>query len=99
MARLDEALAVQLRIIAEASAGGAPDGYFHEEAAECLLALERAAEARPHFARAHELLSADPWMREHEAPRLARLAQLAAYSSPPSSPSSSEPSSSNTSAS
>ena len=68
-----------------------------------LLALGRAEESWLHLARALGLPSRALWMREHKAPRPARVAQLAAYSSPPSWPpssaSSSAPSSSKTSAS
>ncbi|MCC7020269.1 MAG: hypothetical protein IT332_10965 [Ardenticatenales bacterium] len=35
------------------------------------------ARARPHFARAHALLSADAWFVANEPARLARLAKMA----------------------
>jgi tetratricopeptide (TPR) repeat protein len=56
---------------------GADDGYVHEERGECLLALGRTDEARPAFARACELLSANEWLAENEPDRLARLRDLA----------------------
>ncbi len=49
------------------------DGYVSEELGECLLALGRADEARPHFQRAYTLLSQDIWLAANEPDRLARL--------------------------
>jgi hypothetical protein len=45
---------------------------------ECLLLLNRAAEARPYFARAYAVLSQDPWLAENEPERLRRLKELGA---------------------
>jgi len=80
LGRLNEALAIQQFLLAEHEAAGSSDGFVHEELGECLLALGRADEARPHLRRAHELLSADPWLAEAEPRRLARLANLAGRS-------------------
>jgi tetratricopeptide (TPR) repeat protein len=77
LTQLDEALNIQLALLAEHEAGGTTDGYVHEEIAECLDALGRPDAARPHFGRAHELLSADPWLVDNEAARLQRLADRA----------------------
>jgi hypothetical protein len=52
------------------------EGYTHEEIAECLLLLHRDAEAPMHFARAWDLLHNDPWLRQDEPARLARLKTL-----------------------
>jgi tetratricopeptide (TPR) repeat protein len=71
--RLEEALAIQ-RALAES---GPSDGYVFEELGELLLALDKPDEARPQFARAHQLLSQDQWLVEAEPDRLARLAKLA----------------------
>jgi hypothetical protein len=71
-----EALDMQRVLLAEAEAAGQPDVYTHEEIGECLLALGSPDEARPHFARAHEILSRDSWLAESEVPRLERLAKL-----------------------
>lgn len=76
LGRLDEALALQQALLAEWQAAGAEDGYVYEELGELLLALGRPDEARPHFAQAYQLLRQDPWLVEHEAARLARLASL-----------------------
>ncbi|MCP4872234.1 MAG: tetratricopeptide repeat protein [Proteobacteria bacterium] len=73
--KLAEALSEQQALLKES--GDKPDPYTWEEIAECLHALDRTDEARPWFAKAHEALSADPWMVANEAERLARLAQLA----------------------
>lgn len=74
-----EALATQLRLAEEAAAAGDDeDGYTAEEVGECLLALGRADEARPHFRRAAELLGADTWLVEQEPARIERLRELGA---------------------
>jgi tetratricopeptide (TPR) repeat protein len=73
LGRYDEALAIQRDLHR-----GDEDGYVEEELGELLLALGRPADARPHFARAHELLSADGWLVANEADRLKRLAELGA---------------------
>jgi tetratricopeptide (TPR) repeat protein len=74
LGRIDEALTEQRALAAETP--DAPDGYVQEEIAECLLALGRPDEARPHFRRAHELLAPDPWLAESEPERLERLDRL-----------------------
>lgn len=75
LGRVDEALAIQRRLIATQT--GAEDGYVHEELAECLWALGSEDEARPSFALAYQKLSQDPWLVRNEAVRLERLAELA----------------------
>ncbi len=76
LGRLVEALAMQRELRAAHEAAGSTDGYVSEELGECLLALNRDAEAAPWFARAHAELSQDPWLTQREPQRLARLAQL-----------------------
>lgn len=71
LGRYDEALAIQRELAHQ----GPDDGYVAEELGELLLVLGRDAEARPHFARAHELLSQNAWL---EPDRLSRLATLGA---------------------
>jgi tetratricopeptide (TPR) repeat protein len=80
LGRVDEALAAQQALAGECERAGEPDGYVHEEIAECLLALGRAAEAAPHFARAYALLAKDPWYPADERPRLLRMKQLGGVS-------------------
>ncbi len=69
--RYEEALAIQTAL-----ATGEPDGYVEEELAELLLATGTPEKARPHFARAAEMLAEDPWLDEPD--RLARLRALGA---------------------
>ena len=52
------------------------DGYAYEEVGECLLLKDQADEAKPYFARAYELLSADEWLMANEPARLERLRTL-----------------------
>ena len=73
LGRHEEALAMQERLESE----GNEDGFVSEELGELLLLLGRSAESRPKFARAHELLSKDPWLQRDEKDRLDRLARLA----------------------
>jgi tetratricopeptide (TPR) repeat protein len=75
--RTQEALAIQQDNLSRVKESGDPDGFVEEEIAECLLALGRTDEARPHFARAHEVLSKDPWLSTDEPDRLERLNNLA----------------------
>lgn len=74
--QVDEALRMHRELAAVYEEKGEKDGFVQEEIGECLLLLGRADEAKPHFRRAHEILSAIPWMREDEAERLARLKEL-----------------------
>jgi len=72
-----EAIAIQERLAAETARAGEPDdGYMAEEIGECLHALGREDEASPFFARAAELLAADPRLTEHEPGRIERLRRL-----------------------
>jgi tetratricopeptide (TPR) repeat protein len=74
--KLDAALAEQEALRVELEALGEADGYVFEELGECLLALGRGDEARPHFARAADLLAGDPSLADDPA-RLERLRSLA----------------------
>jgi tetratricopeptide (TPR) repeat protein len=62
----------------EGARAGTSDGYVHEEIGECLLALGREEEARPHFARAWAVLSQNSWLAATEPERLERLRTLGA---------------------
>lgn len=73
LGRTEEALALQQRLAADIEAGG----FVFEELGECLLALGRAPEARPYFARAFEMLSQVKWLAEGEPARLNRMRELA----------------------
>lgn len=74
--RVEEALEMQLILLADLDALGEKDGYVHEEIAECLVACARPQEATRHFAQAHALLSADGWLSAHEPDRIERLRAL-----------------------
>lgn len=78
LGRLDEALAIQRDLVAAYAAAGEEEvGYAAEEIGECLLALGRADEARPWFARAFTQLSAhEAWLLDAEPARMARLEAL-----------------------
>jgi len=74
--RVDEALAMQQELIKEPDRDPTSLGYVHEELGECLHALGRTDEARPHFAKAYELLSQDEWLMEAERERIERLREM-----------------------
>jgi tetratricopeptide (TPR) repeat protein len=76
LGRVEEALVLQRELEAANADSDDPDGYVCEEIAECLLLLDRPGEARPYFARAHAILSSDPWLAESDPDRIARLAKL-----------------------
>jgi tetratricopeptide (TPR) repeat protein len=76
LGRVAEALAEQEMLLRECELAREPDGYVHEEIGECLIALGRAGEARPHFARAYELLAKNPWFPPGEKVRLERMKEL-----------------------
>ena len=71
------ALAIQEELQRTNADAGIDDPYVSEELGECLLALGRDADARPHLAAALQGLSADGWTSEHEPERLERLRELA----------------------
>ena len=74
----EEALSKQMTLNEEYEADGEKDGFVFEEIGECLLALNRVAEARPYFSQAHEILAQDDWVADKEPARLARLKELGA---------------------
>jgi tetratricopeptide (TPR) repeat protein len=77
LGKCEEALREQQSLLYEREASGEkPDGFIHEEIAECLFGLGRFEEARAHFATAHRILSLDPWLVESQPQRFARLAEL-----------------------
>jgi tetratricopeptide (TPR) repeat protein len=74
--RINDALSIQMALKAEFDTAGEGDGFVLEEISECLLALDRAQEAQPYFAKAYEILAQDTWLAEKEPERLARLREL-----------------------
>ncbi|MEO7255420.1 MAG: tetratricopeptide repeat protein, partial [Casimicrobium sp.] len=75
--KYDEALAIQLQLEKDMTQANAPDGYVYEEIAEIYLALDKAADAKPYFAKAASVLGADSWFVESEKARLSRLQEMA----------------------
>ncbi len=71
MGRGEEALDMQRVLAAESE-----DGFINEELGECLLALGRAAEAKPYFVKAYASFSQIDWVAEDGA-RIQRLQELA----------------------
>ena len=55
---------------------GVDPSHVHAELGECLLALDRAADARPYFAHAYRLLSREPRLAARDREWLHRLAEL-----------------------
>ena len=76
LGRHDAALAVLRGLETEYTATGAADGYVFEEIGENLLAQRQGEAAKPYFARAWQLLSADTSLDRPDDPRLARLERL-----------------------
>ncbi|MAE70687.1 MAG: hypothetical protein CME06_09490 [Gemmatimonadetes bacterium] len=76
LGRLDEALGAQESLLDEWKSAGEDSPYVIEELGECLHALGRVDEARPHFREAHELLSKDEWLSENEPERIERLKKM-----------------------
>lgn len=72
----DKALAIDLDLERAWTKLGEEDGYVYEEIAECMLALDRVADAKPYFSMAYTTLSKDAWLVQHEAARLNRLKTL-----------------------
>lgn len=57
-------------------AKSADDGSIRAELADALEALGQHDEARPHFAKAYELLSGEEWFKQNESQNLERYARL-----------------------
>ena len=76
LGRIDEALAMQEELLEIHREAGSSDGYVSEEIGECLLALDRADDARPYFADAYAALSKDTWLMANDRARLERLHRL-----------------------
>jgi tetratricopeptide (TPR) repeat protein len=60
------------RLLAESK----DDGYIRQEIAEALFALDKHHDAKPHFAKAYELLSQDHYVIQYEAANLERMKAL-----------------------
>ena len=73
LGRVDEALALQQKLLSELTSDGASDGFVYEEIGECLLLKGQAAEAAPYFRLAYAELAQDSWLVAQEPARLQRL--------------------------
>ncbi len=80
---LDEAEAIQRRLLAEYTKLGETDGYVYEELAEIALARGDVEAAKPWAAEAYAALKDDAGFAATESARLARLAAIAAGNTPP----------------
>lgn len=78
----EQALEIQLRLLAEHSAVGNVDGYVFEELGELYLTLGQAELAGEYFAQAYAELGADAELQRSEAPRLLRMARLGGVPQP-----------------
>lgn len=77
LGQVEQSLKLQLQLLDDPDRkGNDSEGYTREEIGECLMLLNRPAEAAPYFARAWQLLHDDPWLSRDEPERLARLKKL-----------------------
>jgi len=72
----EQALEIQLRLLAEHSALGVVNGYVFEELGELYLTLGQAELAGEYFAQAYAELGVNAELQRSEAPRLLRMARL-----------------------
>ncbi len=79
---LDEAEAIQKKLLAEYLKLGETDGYVYEELAEIAIARGDVAAARPWAAKAYAALKDDAGFVATESARLARLEAIAAGTAP-----------------
>lgn len=78
LGRVSDALAEQFDLLRTHEQAGSADGFVHEEIGECLIALGRLPDARPHFQRALELLAPPDAAAHVPAERVARWRIFAA---------------------
>ena len=76
LGRYDEALKVQTALEAEGAKANEPDGYVWEELGELYYVKGQKEEAKPWFAKAYKELVSDPYVRNNEGARLARIKEL-----------------------
>jgi tetratricopeptide (TPR) repeat protein len=83
LGRLDEAEEIQRSLLAAMEKTGEPDGYVYEELAEIAIARGDKAAAAPWAAKAYALLKDDGYLKDNEAARLQRLADLGGSAATP----------------
>jgi tetratricopeptide (TPR) repeat protein len=76
--RADESVELMMPVLDKLLSTGSDDGYIRQEYGEALHALGDVGGAKPHFAKAYELLSQDAWVAEYEPQSLERLRTLSA---------------------
>jgi tetratricopeptide (TPR) repeat protein len=76
LGRAEEALERQTALLSQCRDAGDAGGFVYEEMGECLQAMGREDEARPHFARAYDCLRKDAGPSDSQPERLARLKRL-----------------------
>ncbi len=74
--RIDEALAIQLRLEREADEAKEPDVYIYSELAELFDAKRDATKVRDYAVKALAIAEKDSWMIENEAKLIARMRGL-----------------------
>jgi tetratricopeptide (TPR) repeat protein len=72
----EEALSLIQPVFDKLLAENNDNGYIRQEIAEDLFALGKNDEAKPHFAKAYELLSKDGWIVKNEHTMLDRLSEF-----------------------
>ncbi|MGL4233353.1 MAG: tetratricopeptide repeat protein [Casimicrobium sp.] len=75
--KIDEALAIQLRLEQEMLAKNEPDAYVYDELAELHLAKRELVKAKSYANQSLALIEKDEWVQKNEAKRIARLRELA----------------------
>ncbi len=74
--RIDEALAIQKKLLSAYEQSGESDGYVFEELGELFLLQGEAANSQKYFAEAYRELSKDSWLVKNEFKRMERLRAL-----------------------
>lgn len=80
LGRNEEALAMQLDLLAENETAETPDGFVFEELGELYLLKEEPELARENFAKALPMLEKELWLVDNEPDRITRLRELAGTS-------------------
>jgi len=77
LGKVDQALEMQRELHDVYEKANEPDGFVHEELAECLLLQGKQDEAKPWFKKAYATLEKVAWVAESYPERWARLKRLA----------------------
>lgn len=73
--RLNEALELQLKLLAEKN-NNDESGYIYEELGELYHILQNPIKAKQYFSQAYDILSQDSWLQRNESARLLRLKEF-----------------------